>query len=137
MAVIINGSFRINSNGSININTDPAFGITTTTTTTTSTTTTTTTINLDDFACMSGAPDPLMNGTYVNSFIDVTEQGFTRPIFSGPNGYYLRIVSGPGGPSWGLWYDGEFYFAGTTKPIPQYPWQSAWSDGVTVTRGLC
>jgi hypothetical protein len=135
MPITINTYCRINRNGSININTDPTFGFIATTTT--STTTTTTTINLDNFACMSGAPDPLMNGTYVNSFIDVTEQGETRPIFGGPNGYYLQIVSGPGGPSWGLWFDGEFYFAGTTKPIPQYPWQSAWSGGVTVTRGLC
>jgi len=131
MPITINTYCRINRNGSININTDPAFGFIATT----STTTTTTTLDPINFVCMSGAGDP--NGTYQNTFNNVTEQGFTRPIYANANGWYLQIVSSPGGPLWGVWLDGEFYFAGTTQPIPQYPWQSAWSGGVVVAQGPC
>ena len=135
MPVTINTYCRINRNGSININTDPAFGIITTTTTTT-----TTTINLNDYACISG-PIAAANGTYFFTGDYYTEKGVTRPIYYGPNTYFIIISNNNPGPTWGLWNDGNgepgLAYGSTTQPIPNYPWQASWNNGIIVTQGPC
>ena len=146
MAVIINGSFRINSNGSININTDPTFGFTTTTTT--STTTTTTTLDPINFACISGVGvSGEVIGTYQFTGVFATENGVTRPIFyptfipAQPD-LQIRLVNSPGSAKWGIYAPGDEvnYYFGNTAPAPAYPWlETSWtgSPPPTVTQGPC
>jgi hypothetical protein len=136
MPIIISTYCRVNKNGSMDINTDPAFGIITTTTTTT-----TTTINLNDYACVSG-PLTFANGTYLFG-------GYAGefPVYNGPNGYFFFPSSYdfPLSPTWLLWNDnnGEPYVvaAGNTRPVPAYPWlETSWRyfyASFVVTQGPC
>jgi len=124
---------------------------TTTTTTTTAaptTTTTSTTINLNNFACISGAGSPV-NGTY--QFFDfITENGITRPRYfpiGGTGGLLIFIYPTGGGAVWTIADPGEetYYYSGNTNPAPAYPWlETSWglsgsgSDPKpTITRGPC
>jgi len=137
MPIIISTYCRVNRNGSMDINTDPAFGIITTTTTTT-----TTTINLNDYACVSSAGSPV-NTTY--QFYD------SKYIPGGPNGdpFGLQISLYPSGEG-SVWIIGRpgdeiYYYNGNTNPAPAFPWlETSWrlaGNGSnplpTVTRGPC
>jgi hypothetical protein len=144
MTVTINTYCRVNRNGSININTDPTFP--TTTTTTTSTTTTTTTINLNDYACVSGAGSPI-NGTYIFSYFQ-TLQEVTRPLYTTADGnFIIGLVSNAPGPTWSILdnINEDFLYIGNTQPSPYYPWlETSWTlanAGVlplpTITQGPC
>ena len=138
MPININTYCRVNRNGSININTDPTFGFTTTT----STTTTTTTINPADYACVSGAPDPTANGTYVY-FGDITIQDVTRRQYGKitSDGWFISLISSPPipipGPQYAIYFEENFVYLNNTKPVPTNPWEGSWSDGVVVTIGPC
>jgi len=116
------------------------------TTTTTSTTTTTTTINLNDYACVSGAGSPI-NGTYIFSYFQ-TLQEVTRPVYTTADGnFIIGLISSPGGPKWTIldYINEDFLYIGNTQPSPYYPWQeTSWSifgGGIapvpTITQGPC
>ena len=121
---------------------------TTTTTTATPTTTTTTTINLNNFACISGAGvSGEVIGTYQFTGVFATENGVTRPIFY-PTfvpvqaDLQIRLVSVPGSAAWGIYAPGDEvnYYFGNTVPAPAYPWlETSWtgSPPPTVTQGPC
>ena len=134
MPITINTYCRINRNGSININTDPAFGFTTTTTTTT-------TINLNDYACVNTGPDEdNFRGTYVVTGTS-TVDGVTRPVYTNVNPFFtIQLASIVGGPVWAFYYDVYLSATSTTQPAPTYPWQATGYSGFdlrSITQGPC
>ena len=113
MGITINGSLRINQNGSISINT----------------------ITNREFICVSGAGSTIVNKTY-EFYQFITVSGVTRPEYT-PVGsidpvFDLRVTILSTGPSaiWAIrWPDQEFeYYYGTTVPAPQYPYlETSWT----------
>jgi hypothetical protein len=136
MPITINTYCRVNRNGSININTDPAFGFTT------STTTTTTTFNINNYACVEvGGDEPSeMNGTYVVTGTS-TVDGVTRPIYTNTNGLgcTMQITSFSGGPVWAFFINGNPIYLSTSQPAPAYAWQATGYafDLRRLTQGPC
>ncbi len=138
MPITINTYCRVNQNGSININTDPTFPQP---------------LPSPDpnYACVSGAGTPEINGTY--TFLDNYTFGVegTRPRYQNALGLEILAAVGFAGDSyrWFFYYfDGDastYWYRGNTIPAPAYPWlETSWSiygDGVapvpTVIIGQC
>jgi len=119
--IIINTYCRINKNGSININTDPTFPIPPD----------------PNFACVSGAGTPEINGTYV--FTDNYTFGIegTRPRYQNiVSGIQILAAAGFAGDfyRWFFYYydanedASAYWYKGNTNPAPAYPWlETSWS----------
>ena len=122
MPITINTYCRVNQNGSININTDPTFPQP---------------LPPPDpnFACVSGAGVPEINGTYTFSYNYTFGIEGTRPRYV--NEFGIEILAGMGfAGDFYRWFfyaliDGDqntYYYRGNTTPPPEYPWlETSWS----------
>jgi hypothetical protein len=130
MPININTYCRVNRNGSININTDPAFPVPPSPP------------DPNDYACVEvGGDEPgELNGTYAVTGTS-TVDGVTRPIYTNTNGLgvTMQITSAVGGPVWAFWIGGSPYYLSTSQPAPAYAWQATGYafDLRRLTQGPC